>query len=345
MSTTPVDERHMRRAIDAALLGPEADPNPRVGCVIAHGEKVVAVGHHRGAGTAHAEVDALGLAGERARGATAYVSLEPCHHTGRTGPCTHALRDAGVQRVVYAVADPNPLAAGGSAWLRSEGLVVESGVLPDEASAVNQSWLHLVRTGRPWVIWKFAATLDGRSAAADGTSQWITGPAARADVHAARARCGAIVVGTGTVLADDPHLTVRADVSVLCGRSGPLRVVVGSREIPSGARVLDDAAETVHLRTRDPREVLEALAERGIHRVWLEGGPTLAAAFLRAGCIDEVVAWIAPALLGSGRSAVTDLGIDTIAETLRLETTDVAVVGGDVRITAYPLAPITRGAA
>lgn len=335
MDTDPAAERHMRRAIEAALLGPENDPNPRVGCVIADGEEVIAVGHHRGAGTPHAEVDALARAGERARGATAYVTLEPCHHTGRTGPCTRALRDAGIRRVRYAVADPNPDATGGSAWLRDRGLAVESGPLVEEAAAVNATWLHLIRTGRPWVIWKFAATLDGRSAASDGTSRWITGSQARADVHAARARCGAVVAGTGTILVDDPHLSVR-DADGRPTGPQPLRVVVGERDIPSGARVLDGAAETLLLRTRDPQVVLAELAARGIHRVWLEGGPTLAAAFLRTECIDEVIAWIAPALLGSGRAAVADLGIDTIGGAIRLRTTDVAVIGGDVRITARP---------
>lgn len=335
MSTGHVDAQHMRRAIDAAFLGPESDPNPRVGCVLADGDEIIAVGHHRGAGTVHAEVAALAEAGERARGATAYVTLEPCHHTGRTGPCTRALRDAGIRRVVYAVADPNRIATGGDAWLRDAGIVVESGLLEEEAAAVNATWLHRIRTGRPWVVWKFAATLDGYSAAADGTSQWITGAQARADVHAARARCGAIVAGTGTVLADDPRLTVRDADGVIAGRQ-PLRVVVGRREIPAGARVLDAAAETLHLRTRDPRRVLEALAARHIHRVWLEGGPTLAAAFLREGCVDEVVAWIAPALLGAGRPAVADLAVTTISDILRLQVGEVSLIGGDIRVTAFP---------
>lgn len=335
MSTHEMDERHLRRALDAALLGPENDPNPRVGCVLADGDRVLAVGHHRGAGTPHAEVDALLQAGAEARGSTAYITLEPCHHTGRTGPCTQALRAAGVRRVVYAVADPSPTATGGADWLASHGVVVHSGLLAEEAASVNSSWLHLVRTGRPYVVWKFAATLDGRSAAADGSSQWVTGPAARADVHAARARCGAIVVGTGTVLADDPRLTVRDQHGVLIGRQ-PLRVVVGERDVPEAARVLDGAARTLHLRTHDPKVVLEALAGHGVHRVWLEGGPTLAAAFLRAGYVDEVIAWVAPALLGSGRPAVADLGIVTIEDALRLEIADVTLVGGDIRIVARP---------
>jgi diaminohydroxyphosphoribosylaminopyrimidine deaminase / 5-amino-6-(5-phosphoribosylamino)uracil reductase len=338
MSTDTADERHMRRAVDAALLGPENDPNPRVGCVLAVGDEILAVGHHRGAGTPHAEVDALRRAGSRARGSTAYVTLEPCHHTGRTGPCTHALRDAGVRRVVYAVADPHPVAAGGAAWLADAGIAVESGVCADEAGEVTASWRHRLRAGRPWVVWKFAATLDGRSAAVDGTSRWITGPEARRDVHDARGRCGAVVVGTGTVLADDPRLTVRGADERPAGRQ-PLRVVVGMRDLPAGAHVRDDSAETLHLRTRDPGEVLAALADREVHRVWLEGGPTLASAFLRDGCVDEVVAWLAPALLGAGRPAVGDLGIATMTDILRLDVRDLALVGGDVRITARPAGP------
>ena len=333
MTTTESDTRHLRHALEAALLGPAADVNPRVGCVLADGDRVVAVGHHRGAGTAHAEVDALEQAGHAARGATAYVTLEPCHHTGRTGPCSHALLAAGVRRVVYAVPDPSPVAAGGGAWLAEHGVEVEAGLLREEAEAVNATWLHRARTGRPVVVWKFATTLDGRSAAADGTSRWVTGPAARADVHTARARCGAVVIGTGTALADNPHLTVRDESGMPRGRQ-PLRVVVGWRDLPAGARVLDDAAETLHLRTHDPHAVLDELAARGVHRVWLEGGPTLAAAFLAAGCVDEVVAWVAPALLGAGRAAVADLGITSILQALRLDVRDVALVGGDVRITA-----------
>lgn len=336
MSTEPVGERHMRRALDAAVLGPENDPNPRVGCVLADGERVVAVGHHRGAGSPHAEVDALRRAGEQARGSTAYVTLEPCHHTGRTGPCTRALRDAGVRRVVYAVADPNPAAAGGGGWLRDQGVEVDAGLLAAEGERVLASWLHLVRTGRPWVVWKFATTLDGRSAAADGTSRWITGPGARREVHDERGRCGAVVVGTGTVLEDDPRLTVRDAHDRAVGRQ-PLRVVVGEREIPATAHVLDDAADTVLLRTHDPDAVVADLGRRGIHRAWLEGGPTLAAAFLSAGLVDEVVAWVAPALLGAGRSAVADLGITTVADLIRLDVDDVAVVGGDIRVTGRPI--------
>ena len=325
----------MQRALDAAHLGPEADPNPRVGCVVtAPGGEVVGVGHHRGAGTPHAEVEALAAAGDEARGGTAYVTLEPCSHTGRTGPCTEALLAAGVTSVVYAVADPDPVASGGGAWLAEHGVAVSAGVLATAADELNATWLHLRRTGRPWVTWKGAATLDGRTAAVDGTSRWITGAAARADVHALRARCGAVVVGTGTALADDPRLSARAADGSAPARQ-PLPVIVGHRDLPPGYALADDSAPTLHLRTHDPEEVLDALAERGVHHVLLEGGATLAAAFLRADLVDEVVVYLAPALLGSGAPLVGDLGATTITDTLRLRPRDVSVVGEDVRITAH----------
>ncbi|TQJ51040.1 bifunctional diaminohydroxyphosphoribosylaminopyrimidine deaminase/5-amino-6-(5-phosphoribosylamino)uracil reductase RibD [Phycicoccus sp. SLBN-51] len=328
------DIAHLRRALELAAQGPVADPNPRVGCVVtdAAGE-VVGEGWHRGAGTAHAEIDALAQAGDRARGGTAYVTLEPCNHTGRTQPCSDALYAAGLARVVHAQSDPNPRAAGGAEVLRGKGVEVTGGVLADEAQALNRSWTHLVTTGRPWVTWKLAATLDGRSAAADGTSQWITGEAARADVHRLRAECGAILVGTGTALVDDPQLTARWPDGTLYPRQ-PIRVVMGERDLPATARVLDDAAPTWHLRTRDPKVVLQALADAEVHRLWLEGGPTVAAAFLSAGLVDEVVAYVAPVLLGRGRQAVTDLGITTIDAALRLRPTDITLIGDDVRITA-----------
>ncbi|KGN32515.1 DeoR family transcriptional regulator [Knoellia sinensis KCTC 19936] len=327
------DEQWMLRALVVAKHGPELDANPRVGCVLVGPDGVlVAEGWHLGAGTLHAEAAALEAAGERAAGCTAYVTLEPCHHTGRTDPCSRALAAAGVTRVVHAVSDPNAAAGGGAAWLETQGVVVEAGLLEAEGEGLNRSWLHRQRTGRPWVTWKLATTLDGRSAAADGTSQWITGPESRADVHEQRARCGAIVVGTGTALTDDPQLTARYPDGSLFARQ-PLRVVMGQRELPAEARVFDAAAETVHLRTRSPREVLAVLAEREIHHVWLEGGPTVAAAFMGEGLVDEIVAYVAPVLLGRGRQSVSDLGITTIADALRLEPTDTRIIGHDVRIT------------
>jgi len=337
------DVRHVRRAIELAARGPVADTNPRVGAVVLdrHGT-VVGEGFHEGAGTPHAEIHALRSAGETARGGTAYVSLEPCNHVGRTGPCTEALIAAGVDRVVFALEDPSPAAAGGAGRLRSAGVQVTAGVLADDALALNRTWVHRVRTGRPFVTWKFAATLDGRAAAADGTSRWITGEDARADVHALRASCGAIIAGTGTVCSDDPQLTAR-------GPGGdrqpgqPLRVVVGVRPIPPGSRVLDDAAPTQVFATHDLDHVLRTLGRAGIHHALLEGGPTLAAAFLRAGLVDEVVAYIAPALLGAGSSAVGSLSINTIGAILRLHPTDVALIGGDIRITATPHHPDQEG--
>lgn len=326
----------MQRALDAARLGPEADPNPRVGCVVTdRSGTVVGVGHHRGAGSPHAEVDALSDAGDAARGGTAHVTLEPCSHTGRTGPCVEALFAAGIVRVVYAVADPDPIAGGGAAWLAGRGVEVTAGVLSSQGETLNASWLHAKRTGRPWVVWKGASTLDGRTAAEDGTSRWITGAPARADVHTLRSRSGAVVVGTGTAITDDPRLTVRdADGSATIRQ--PLRVVVGHRDLPAGAALADESAPTLHLRTHDPVEVLTALHAHGVHRLLLEGGATLAAAFLQHDLVDEVVLYLAPALLGSGAPLVADLGARTIADTLRLHPSDVTLVGEDVRITAHP---------
>ncbi|MEO6020386.1 MAG: bifunctional diaminohydroxyphosphoribosylaminopyrimidine deaminase/5-amino-6-(5-phosphoribosylamino)uracil reductase RibD, partial [Knoellia sp.] len=331
-STT--DAKWMLRALVVGGFGPEADANPRVGCVLVGPDgALVAEGWHRGAGTPHAEAAALAAAGGRAAGSTAYVTLEPCNHTGRTQAWSRALAAAGVARVVYAVGDPNASAAGGAGWLAEQGVAVEGGLLVDEGEALNRSWLHLLRTGRPWVTWKLASTLDGRSAAADGTSQWITGPEARQDVHDQRAQCGAIVIGTGTALTDDPQLTARRADRTLHDRQ-PLRVVMGQRDLAPDARVFDDAAETVHLRTRSPREVLAHLGEREIHHVWLEGGPTVAAAFMADGFVDEIVAYVAPVLLGRGRPSVSDLGITTIGDALRLEPTDTRIIGHDIRITA-----------
>jgi diaminohydroxyphosphoribosylaminopyrimidine deaminase/5-amino-6-(5-phosphoribosylamino)uracil reductase len=334
MGTGPAETDAMRRALAlAADRDAPHGPNPRVGCVLLSTDgRVVGEGFHRGAGTPHAEVAALAAAGSAASGATAVVTLEPCSHTGRTGPCTEALLAAGVARVVFAQADPNPLAAGGADVLRAAGVDVVGGVLAEEAAALNEAWSFAVAHGRPFVTWKAAATLDGRVGAADGTSRWITGPEARADVHALRATVGAVVVGVGTLLADDPHLTVRRDGEV----SGPqpLRVVVGERDVPAGSRILDEAAETLHLRTHDPAEVLAALAAREVRHVLLEGGPTLAGAFVAAGLVDAVRWYVAPALLGAGPAALGDAGMSTISEALRLTVTDVTRVGADVRIDA-----------
>ncbi|MBA3265611.1 MAG: bifunctional diaminohydroxyphosphoribosylaminopyrimidine deaminase/5-amino-6-(5-phosphoribosylamino)uracil reductase RibD [Nocardioidaceae bacterium] len=325
----------MRRALAVASSpGVPRGPNPRVGAVIldASGEPV-AEGYHRGAGTPHAEVDALNRAGAAARGGTAVVTLEPCNHIGRTGPCAEALISAGIRRVVYAQADTSDVAAGGSQTLSRAGIDVESGVLEEEAAALNEAWSFSLRHRRPKVTWKFAASLDGRSAAADGTSKWITGPEARRDVHVLRAECDAILVGTGTALADDPRLTVRrADGEAVSFELQPLRAVMGLRDLPAHAALLDGTAPTIRLSTREPTTALKELTAAGCSHVWLEGGPRLAAAFLGEGLVDEVIAYVAPVLLGSGPAAVADLGISTIAEAVQLDLVDVARIGVDVRL-------------
>ena len=339
MEFSQAEQRAMRRALELARTpGVPLGPNPRVGCVLLDAEGgEIAEGYHRGAGSPHAEAAALAEAGADARGATAVVTLEPCNHIGRTGPCSQALIEAGVARVVFAQPDPNPVARGGEAALREAGVEVAFGLLEREARALNRAWTFAVEHGRPFVTWKYAATLDGRSAAADGSSRWVTNEAARRDTHRLRGECDAIVVGTGTALRDDPHLTVRDDVGEPLPRDRqPLRVVVGERELSPASRVLDDAAETVHLRTHDVAEVLRQLYEQGRQHVFLEGGPTLAAAFLRGGHVDEVVAYLAPKLLGDGPSAVGDLGVSGIDEAFELALDDVERFGDNLRLILHP---------
>jgi diaminohydroxyphosphoribosylaminopyrimidine deaminase/5-amino-6-(5-phosphoribosylamino)uracil reductase len=330
-------ETAMRRALalSAGVLG-TTSPNPPVGAMVLdqHGE-AVGEGATAPPGGPHAEVAALLMAGARAHGGTVVCTLEPCSHVGRTPPCTAAITEAGVARVVYACDDPTALAGGGAQVLRAAGIEVVSGVLAEEVAAGPLAgWLHAQQTGRPFVTWKFAATLDGRAAAADGSSRWITGTEARADVHRLRAESDAVVVGLGTVLADDPALTVRPDPG-----HQPLRVVVASDGgVPAGARVLDEAAETLVLTHRDTGRhvcegVLTVLHERGVVSVLLEGGPTLAAAFMTAGLVDRIVAYVAPALLGACPAVVGDLGVGTITDAVRLRLDDVTRVGDDVRLT------------
>ncbi len=342
MTFSTAEHEAMRRALTlAATPAVPLGPNPRVGCVLLHDDgTTIAEGYHRGAGSPHAEVDALAAAGERARGATAVVTLEPCNHTGRTGPCSQALIAAGVRRVVYAQADASPVARGGAEGLTRAGVDSEGGLCEQEARAINRAWTFAVDHRRPFVTWKFATTLDGRSAAADGTSRWVSGLAARRDTHRLRALCDVMLVGTNTIAVDDPLLTVRDDHDQPLPYQ-PLRVVMGERDLERARRVFGEAAETLHLRTRDPHAVLADLFVRGRQHVFLEGGPTLAGAFVQAGLVDEVVAYVAPMLLGSGRGAVGDLGITTIAEALRFAITDVALLGsGDtdptVRLTMTP---------
>ncbi|MFE6649610.1 bifunctional diaminohydroxyphosphoribosylaminopyrimidine deaminase/5-amino-6-(5-phosphoribosylamino)uracil reductase RibD [Nocardioides sp. NPDC057772] len=311
----------MRRALDLAAAigapGPATYPNPRVGCVLLGADgSMIAEGYHRGPGTPHAEVDALAKAGEAARGATAVVTLEPCNHTGRTGPCSQALIEAGVARVVYAQSDPNPVAAGGAATLKQAGVEVEQGLYAAESRELNRVWTRAAELQRPYVTWKFATTLDGRSAAADGTSRWVSSRAARLDTHKLRALSDTMLVGTNTVAVDDPALTVR-DLEDRPVGVQPLRAVMGERDLPAERQIFDRQAPSLHLRTRDPHEALATLWERERRHVFLEGGPTLAAAFLEAGVVDEIVVYVAPFLLGAGRSAVAGLGISTISDAFR----------------------------
>ncbi|MDT5030669.1 MAG: diaminohydroxyphosphoribosylaminopyrimidine deaminase, partial [Actinoplanes sp.] len=299
------EQEAMGRAVALAARGlGMTSPNPVVGCLILDAVgQVVGEGCHAYAGGPHAEIVALAQAGERAAGGTALVTLEPCNHTGRTGPCSLALVAAGVRRVVIAVDDPTTIAAGGTATLRAAGVEVVTGPGRAEAEAGNVAWLTAVRRGRPYLTWKYAATLDGRSAAADGTSKWITSPPARADVHRLRSTVDAIIAGRGTVLADDPQLTVRdlADGS-LAGKQ-PLRVVVDSAgRTPQDARVRDGCAPTWIATVAelgsgpDGRTDLSALVAglyaRGVRAALLEGGPTLAGAFLAAGLVDKVVGYV-----------------------------------------------------
>jgi diaminohydroxyphosphoribosylaminopyrimidine deaminase/5-amino-6-(5-phosphoribosylamino)uracil reductase len=325
----------MRRALAlAATPGVPRGPNPRVGCVLLDPAGTpIAEGHHRGAGTPHAEVEALAAAGPAARGATAVVTLEPCAHTGRTGPCADALLAAGVARVVYGQSDPNPIAAGGAQRLAGAGVEVVGGVLADEAAALNEAFTFATTHGRAMVTWKVASTLDGRVAAADGSSRWVTGPEARAEVHALRAEVDAVLIGTGTALADDPSLTVRSADGTPAAQQ-PVRVVMGRRPIPADAALRDGVAPLRLFPGESPAEVLAALAIEGVHHVLLEGGPTLAAAFVRADVVDRVAWYVAPLLLGAGLPAVGDLGVHRIEAARRLRIRGITRIGQDVRVDA-----------
>lgn len=327
----------MRRALALAAQGPAYGPNPRVGCVLLDpAGQPVAEGFHRGAGTPHAEAAALAAARSRGvdpRGTTAVVTLEPCAHHGRTGPCADALIDAGVAAVHVAVADPNPVATGGAAKLRAAGIEVTTGLLADEGEELLRQWLHAVRTGRPYVTLKLATSLDGRVAATDGTSRWITGPQARAHAHTIRAQVDAIAVGTGTALTDDPSLTARRIDGGLFEHQ-PLRVVVGRRAVPDGARLRGPGGALLHLPEHDLGAVLSQLAEREVRHLLVEGGPTLATALLAADAVDELHAYVAPVLLGAGATAVGDLGVTTIGDAARFTTHDVTRLGDDVLLVA-----------
>lgn len=344
MTVNDAERGAMMHALQLARRGPRG-VNPQVGAVILAADgTVLAEGWHRGAGTVHAEVDALShLSAGAARGATAVVSLEPCNHYGRTGPCTQALIDAGVARVVYTIDDPGAASGHGADRLRAAGVEVVSGVEAEAARALLDSWLTMYRLGRPHVTVKWAQSLDGRAAANDGTSQWITGSAARADVHRRRAEADAIVVGTGTLLADDPALTARDGTSLLPHQ--PIPVVIGRRDVPPDAAVRRHPRDLLTYPTHDLNAVLGDLAARGVHSVFVEGGPVLASAFLAAGLADRVLAYIAPVLLGGTRVALTDVGVPSIDAARRLTVTEWVPLGADMLAIAEPAAPPTHGIA
>ncbi len=329
---TAAEFRAMRRAIElAAASSLPPGPNPRVGCVLLDADgSVISEGYHLGAGHPHAEVVALEGASGRTRGATAVVTLEPCAHTGRTGPCSQALIDAGVGRVVFGQSDPNPAAAGGGSQLRGVGIEVEAGLLSAEASALNPQWSVAVSRGRPFVTAKVAGTLDGRIAAADGTSRWITGEAAREQVHALRSLVDAVLVGTGTAIADDPALT---DRRAQAGRQ-PRPVVIGLTDLPAHLQL--NQRDVIQLRTHDLAEAVSQLFELGDRWLLLEGGPTLTTAMLAAGLVDELIWYVAPTMLGVGKSAIGDLGVSTIAQAQRWEIASLGMVGADARIDLKP---------
>jgi diaminohydroxyphosphoribosylaminopyrimidine deaminase/5-amino-6-(5-phosphoribosylamino)uracil reductase len=356
----------MRRAAELAAyaLG-TTSPNPTVGAVVLDTSGLpVGEGYTSPPGEAHAEIHALTMAGERAHGGTLVTTLEPCNHTGRTGPCAQAIIAAGIARVVIGVADPNPEAAGGAQTLRDAGIEVESGVEQEIAALSNEAWLFALRSGRPFVTWKYAASLDGRAAAADGSSQWITGSEARADGHRLRAQSDAVMVGSGTILADDSHLTVRY-AGKLADKQ-PLRVVVDTHaRTPLDAHVLDGSAPTLiacgddaeptaleKLRSVvdvvvfplgldgrvDLGQLLDELYRRDVRSLMLEGGPALAGAFVDERCVDRVVAYLAPALIGGeGTPALAGAGAISIDKAWRLRIDDVRRVGPDLRIEARPV--------
>jgi diaminohydroxyphosphoribosylaminopyrimidine deaminase/5-amino-6-(5-phosphoribosylamino)uracil reductase len=358
-----LDHAHMAQALRLAERGAyTTDPNPRVGCVLADGEAIVGRGWHERAGAPHAETHALAEAGARARGATAYVTLEPCAHHGRTPPCADALVAAGVARVVAAIEDPSPRVAGqGLAALRAAGIAVEVGLMREPARELNRGFLSRLERGRPWLRVKLAASLDGRVALDDGRSLWITGEAARADNMRWRARSSAILTGVGTVLADDPRLTVRFDDATAF--APPLRVVLDSLlRTPAGARVLDAAAPTLLVCAPEavaghreysaervlscPRHttglglavVLAELAQRGINEVQVEAGPTLSGAFVHAGLVDELLLYQNPSLIGdTGRALFQLPPLQSLEERSRWRVVDQRLVGEDLRLLLRPM--------
>lgn len=356
--TSSDDHRHMARALQLAQRGLfTADPNPRVGCVLVKNNEVVGEGWHQRAGEAHAEIDALQAAGGQAKGETAYITLEPCCHHGRTPPCSDALIAAGVKRVVVAMQDPNPQVAGqGLAQLEVAGIEIRSGVMQAQAEALNPGFIQRMRTGRPFVRGKMATSLDGRTAMASGESQWITSAEARQDVHRLRARSSAIITGISTVLADDPSLTARLDDDV----QQPLRVVLDSQlQMPVSAKMLSLPGRTLILTVSNNAEkitalrdvgaevevlaenkgrvdlhaVIDCLVRREINEVLVEAGATLCGSFLQTGLFDELIVYMAPMFMGNEARGLLNLpGVEKMSQAIKLEIADMRAVGRDWRL-------------
>jgi diaminohydroxyphosphoribosylaminopyrimidine deaminase/5-amino-6-(5-phosphoribosylamino)uracil reductase len=317
----------MARAIERARMGlGKTFPNPIVGAVItsATGE-FISDGFHLGAD--HAEVVAIKAAKEIPAGSIIYVTLEPCNHHGKTPPCVDAIIKAGISKVIYAVSDPNPVASGGAQRLREAGIEVDSGLAQQEASFANRAWMTKIAKDRPRITWKIASTMDGKVAASDGSSKWITGEPARADVALMRSQADAIVTSTTTVNADDPLLTSKG-----LGNN-PVRIVMGSSEIAANSQILGKDAKTVIIKSRDPKELIAFANERGFNQLLIESGPTFGTALLSQNLIDEIVLFQAPTFLGSGTPSISNLGITNITGRCDFEIADVEIIGADLKIT------------
>jgi len=330
-------EAAMARAIDCARLGlGQTYPNPIVGAVItsATGE-VLSQGFHQGAD--HAEVIAINAANELPEGSIIYITLEPCNHHGKTPPCVDAIIKSGIKKVVYAVSDPNPTAAGGAERLREAGIEVQSGIGEIQARLENRAWLTKIEQGRPRITWKIAATMDGKVAASDSSSKWITGELARADVARMRSHVDCIVTSTVTVIADDPAMTSKG-----VGKN-PVRVVMGNGEIAANMQILNSEAETILIKSRNFADLLALANDRGFNQLLIESGPTFGTALLREDLIDEIVLFQAPKLLGSGTPAIGDLGITNISEGLDFQILDVEIIGSDFKTTLLKSANHAEG--
>ena len=301
-------------------------PNPNVSAAIYSSDgALVADGfHNRKVSVDHAEVIALKKAGAAARGATMVVSLEPCAHTGTTPPCTQAIIDAGIAKVIYTVTDPNPIASGGAELLRAAGIEVEYRESAHLAY-VQRAWLHKEVTGRPLMIWKVATTVDGKVAASDGTSQWITGPESREDVQNLRAQSDAILIGTNTAIIDNPHLIPRGHIA------RPVRVISGEQEVPASNQIFDEQARTISVKSKSIPELIQVLTNEGFNQVLVEAGPTLGSALMASGNMDELIIYQAPKMLGAGKEFVSHLGISTLDNHLKLELISVRQLGSDIK--------------